>query len=49
MTFAKSIDGWDRSDKSSLIYLSWPLQQVPLPCMWLFSLSRLNLFSFTVQ
>jgi hypothetical protein len=33
MTFAKSIDGWDKFDKSFLMYLSWPLQQAPLPCM----------------
>jgi hypothetical protein len=33
MTFVKSIDGWDRSGKSSLMCLSWPLQQVPHPCM----------------
>ena len=40
MIFAKSFDGWDKSDKSSLMYLSWPLQQAPLPCTWPFSLLR---------
>jgi hypothetical protein len=38
MTFAKSIDGWDKSDRSSLMYLLWPLQQAPLLCRWPFSL-----------
>jgi hypothetical protein len=33
MTFAKSIDVWDRSGKSSLMCLSWHLQQAPLPRM----------------
>lgn len=45
MTFAKSIDGWDRFGKSSPMCLSWPLQQAPLPCMRLFSLIH-NLSSY---
>jgi hypothetical protein len=53
MTFAKSIDDWDRSGKSSLMCLSWPLQQAPPPRMRPFpllqSLSSYHLLWYRVQ